>query len=75
MAFPPQRQGQPRLLLPPLPQVDDQLQPLVAVGELSLVDDQAGIHVAAGHNVEDVVERMHDIVERPSVAGLVSGAW
>ena len=38
-----QRQRQAGLLLPPVAQVDDQLQILVAVGELAFVNDQPGV--------------------------------
>ncbi len=39
----PQRQGEAGLLVPPLAQVDDLVQPVIAVIELSLVDQEAGI--------------------------------
>ena len=41
-------------------------QPLAAVGELALVDDQAGVDLAVGDDVEDPVERHdHRIVDAP----------
>jgi len=59
-AVAPQRQGQAGLALPPLPEVHDLAQAEVAVGELPLVDDHAGIRLAGLHDVEDLVER-HDL--------------
>ena len=54
-----ERQGQAGLLEPPLAEVDDLVQALVAVVELALVDDQAGVDLALGDGREDLVER-HD---------------
>src|SRR5262245_25754077 len=54
-----QRQRQPGLLLPPDAEVEHLRQPLPAVGELALVDHEAGLGTALAHLVEDAVER-HD---------------
>ena len=44
--LPPSGSGRPGLLVPPLAEVDDLVQPRVAVVELPLVDDQAGLDLA-----------------------------
>ena len=56
----PQRQGEPGLLEPPLAEVDDLVQALVAVVELPLVDDQPGLDAALGDGRQDLVERHDD---------------
>ena len=55
-----QGQRQAGLLEPPLAEVDDLVQALVAVVELPLVDDQAGVDLALGDGREDLVERHDD---------------
>src|SRR5437868_8440987 len=58
-----QRQWQARLALPPFAEVDDLCESRALVGELALVNDQAGIGFAALHRVEDLVERNYDVLE------------
>src|SRR5438128_1045175 len=58
-----QRQRQPRALLPPHAQIDDQMQTLVLKGELALVDDEAGVEAAGRHCAEYLVEGEHFMSE------------
>src|SRR5689334_5145022 len=53
----PERQRQTGLEKPPLAEVDDLPQTFGAVGELTLVDQQAGVRPARLDLVEDLVER------------------
>ena len=60
-----ERHGQARLALPPLAQVRDPHEPVILVGEAALVDDQAGVDLAARDRVEDaVVAQLDDLAER-----------
>src|SRR5947207_5001569 len=54
----------PGLLLPPLTEVRDRQQAVVAVREAALVDDQPGVHLPARDRSEDpVVAQFDDIGE------------
>ena len=55
-----QRQRQAGHFLPPPAQIDDAMQSRLVVGELSFVDDQAGLVLAFEHLRDDLVEG-HDL--------------
>ena len=55
-----QWQRQPRILHPPLTQVNNQMQSIVLVGELSFVDDQAGVDLAFLGYSQNFVKRVKD---------------
>ena len=55
----PQRQRQPRLVKPPLTQVGNFVEALIAVIELSLMDQQACLDSPQGDCRQDLVERHH----------------
>ena len=54
-----ERDRQPGVGLPPVAEVDQRRQPVRAVGEPRLVDDQAGVDQAVAHRRHDLGER-HD---------------
>src|SRR4051794_6048961 len=58
-----ERQRQPGLEQPPFAQVDDLLQALVLIGQLSLVDQQARVGAARHDLVDDLVERHLAVAE------------
>ena len=58
--MPPSGKRKPGLLVPPLAQVDDLVQPAVAVIELALVDQEARLDPPFGHGRQDLVERHDD---------------
>ena len=49
--------------MPPLAQIYDFMEPRIAIGQLSFVDDQAGIHVSLAYCRNDAVERYHFVGE------------
>ena len=55
----PQRQRQPRLLEPPLPQVDHLVKTLVPVIELTFVNQKPRVDASFSHRRQDLVERHH----------------
>src|SRR5256885_14649099 len=64
----PQGQRQPRLLHPPLAQIDDELQILIAISELPFMNNQARINLlpaefAGDNHIEDLIERHDDMLE------------
>ena len=68
MALAPKRQRQTGVVEPPLAGIDDQLQPLIGVGQLALVDDQPGVDappfvLPGRYGVENPVERHQDVIE------------
>ena len=58
--LPPSGRGSPVCVVPPLAEVDDLVQAALAVIELPLVDDQAGLDPSLGDGREDLVERHDD---------------
>ena len=62
---PGERDRQPGLAFPPLSEVGDRHEPVLAVREAALVDDQAGVHLACDDRVEDpVVAELDHVAER-----------
>ena len=64
----PQRQRQAGLVVPPVAQVDDQLQTAIAIGELPFMNDQAGVDrlaliLARLDRIENLVERHDHVAE------------
>ena len=59
-----QRQRQPRLLLPPHAEIDDEVQPLILERQLPLVDDKPRVIFSFLHRLEDLVEGQ-DFVGEP----------
>src|SRR5262245_37704816 len=57
------RQRQSRLFLPPRAEVDDLVQSLVAVGQLALVDQQAGVVIALYDFVNYLIEWDDAVIE------------
>ena len=53
-------QRQAGVLLPPDAEVDDQVQAELGIGELALVDEEAGVDAAGGDLVGNLVEH-HDL--------------
>src|SRR5437773_6356633 len=51
------------LVAPQLSRVSDEMQALVFVGELALVDEQAGVHISAHYGVLDLIEGYDDRLE------------
>ena len=64
----PERQRQAGPFQPPFAEVDDQMQSLIAIGQLPFVDDEAGVGFAPFNDVEDLVELMDDVVEGTAFA-------
>ena len=53
-------EGEAGFLLPPCSHVGDEMQTIVLVGQLALVDQQAGVDIAAENGLLDLVERNDD---------------
>jgi len=56
MALPPRGKGEASLFAPPLAEVEQFEETVVGVGELALVDDEAGFVLAGGDCGNDLVE-------------------
>ena len=62
----PQGKGQTCVVVPPFAQVDDERQAVVGVSQLPLMDNQPGIDLAPGDDVEDLIEGTYNIRETVS---------
>ena len=63
--MPGERDGQAGLALPPLAEVGDRDEPVLAVREAALVDDQARVDLARDDGLQDpVVAELDDVAER-----------
>ena len=60
----PQREREPCLGEPPLPQIDDQVETLVLKRELTFVNYQSGVGLPGGDDIQNLIEGMHFIAER-----------
>ena len=63
MTLPPSGSGRPVVALPPLAEIEHQLEAIARVGELPFVNDEADIGRARLDRVENFVERHDDVFE------------
>ena len=63
ITFPPRGRGRLRVRFHHSPKIKDAGEAFLLIGELTLVDDQAGVGVSRAHRLEDFVERNNDVIE------------